>query len=202
MEFSEDRRAGIGVALNEAKLLGIEVDPHRRRAVVTFAVLRLPAEGLPPPDPRVQFVLDPVGRVAASLRQRQSGDQVAQAEPLQLRQLLEVVQSFHGLPVYGWEFLDIGEERFAAWSDGLSLDFRSGDDGLTHTLTLFQDSGARILNIRIWFDTLTIYGPSRAEIFLDEFIAGGRRWWAGLSRGDPRTAGTGIFPDRRPHPGE
>ncbi|MGH2848543.1 MAG: hypothetical protein ACRDL0_21490, partial [Thermoleophilaceae bacterium] len=69
IELTEEQKNGIGVALNEASLVGIEVDQERRWAGVTLAVLTLPPEGGPEPqDPRVKLILSPVGRLAASLR--------------------------------------------------------------------------------------------------------------------------------------
>ena len=61
----EELRNELGVALNEADLLGFEVDPARRIATATFRVLTLPAEGPPPADRRVQMLFRPVGRVPA-----------------------------------------------------------------------------------------------------------------------------------------
>src|SRR6266511_308354 len=68
MELSSEDRAALGVALNEAALLGVEVDRGTRHAAATLAVLSLPMEGPEPEDRRVQLVLESVGRFAASLR--------------------------------------------------------------------------------------------------------------------------------------
>ena len=48
----EEFRTELGVALNEADLLGFEVEERRRIAAATFRVLSLPAEGRPPEDRR------------------------------------------------------------------------------------------------------------------------------------------------------
>ena len=50
MELNEKERTALGVALNEARLLGFEVDTTRRMGAATFQVLTLPEQGPPPQD--------------------------------------------------------------------------------------------------------------------------------------------------------
>src|SRR5262249_30187808 len=161
-------------------------DAKSRAAALTFAVLTLPPDDAPPPDDdRVQVLLGPVGRLAASLRNGRSDDSAAPVEEFALEQLLEVVMSFKGLAVYGWEFIDRPEaDNFTGWSDRLSLDWRSEPGGVTHSLDLFQAGYDRHLDLRIWFDELSVFTPEHEEIALDEFAAGGVRWWDGLYAND------------------
>lgn len=199
MDLTPDKLQGLDIALNEATLVGAEVDPERRIAAVTLALLTLPESGPPPDDPRVQLILQPVGRVAASLRRGRWDDRSAPVEPFALNELLDVVQSFKQGPIYGWEFFDVSsDEGSAIWEDRLSFDERFGDDGNTHTLTLFQETFGqqqdRHLDICIWFDDLTIFGPERQQLDIDEVIAGGKRWWDGLFSGDTRSQEAGIYP--------
>jgi hypothetical protein len=196
MDLSEEQRHDLNVALNEATLIGAEVNPENRVASLTLAVLTLPPDDGPPPeDERVQLVLGPVGRLAGSLRNGRWDDAGAAVEEFALDQLLEVVMSFKGLAVYGWEFVDRPErDNFASWSNRLSLDWRSEPDGVSHTLDLFQDANDRHLDLRIWFDEARVFTPEHEEIALDDFAAGGVRWWDGLYANDPRTAGHGIAP--------
>jgi len=56
MQLTEEERRSIGVALNEARLLGLEVDSDSRVAAATFSVLTLTPEGPSPSDARVQLV--------------------------------------------------------------------------------------------------------------------------------------------------
>lgn len=188
-----DIKAGLGVALNEATLLGAEVSRERRIAAITFAVLSLPEIGPPPQDSRISLVLAPVGRVVASLRNGGWDDPAAAVIPFSLEELLPTIQSFDGLSIYGWEFIDI-EQGYEVWSKRLSLDERLGTDGHAHSITLFQDGHERYLNLRIWFDTLRVFRSDRSEVPIDDFIAAGERWWDGLYAGDPRTQGHGIVP--------
>ncbi len=187
------------LALNEATLVGAEVDPESRIAAVTLALLTLPESGPAPDDPRVQLLLQPVGRVAASLRVGRWDNLAAPVEPFALNELLDIVQSFQQGRIYGWKFFDVPpEDNFAKWEDRLSLDERFGDDGNTHTLALFQETFGqqqdRHLDICIWFDELTIFGPERQQLDIDEVIAGGKRWWDGLFSGDSRSQEAGIYP--------
>jgi len=158
--------------------------------------LDVPADDGPPPaDARVQLILGPVGRLAASLRNGRWDDAHAAVEEFPLDRLLEVVMSFKGPPVYGWEFVDRPEaDKFATWNDRLSLDWRAGPDGMSHTLDLLQEGYDRHLDLRIWFDELRVFTPEHEEISLDDFAPGGVRWWDGLYADDPRTAGHGIAP--------
>jgi hypothetical protein len=195
MKLSEEEKAALGVALNEATLLGFEVDPIRGIAAVTFQVLTLPEQGPPPHDSRVQFLFRPVGRVAASLRNGTWDDFSAEVVPFTIDKLLEVVLGFGGLPIYGWEFFDVHEAQLAYWGNRFSLDWRSGENGVSHSIRVFQEDGFnRYLDLLVWFDDFEIRRPDGIVIPLRDFVTGGKRWWDGLKSGDPRTHGVGIIP--------
>jgi hypothetical protein len=186
----------LNVALNEATLLGAEVETEQRAAAITLSVLSLPEEGPPPEDPRVQLLLHPVGRVCASLRHGRWDDAEAPVEAFRIDELLAVLGRLGRHAVYGWEFFDVPEEKdFARWKDRLSLDWEApGDEGRSHTLVLFQEADEAHLDLCFWFDDLVVHAPSHEEIPLDEFAAGGKRWWDALYAGDQRTADSGIVP--------
>jgi hypothetical protein len=193
----EKLRIELGTALNEADLLGFEVDPIRRIAAGTFRVLTLPENGPSFDDSRVQMILKPVGRVAASLRNGHWDDEGAPTVLFELKNLLNIVQSFEGQPIYGWEFFDVHEKELARWGKRLSLDWRSGSDGLSRSICVFQESGkgpSRHLDLCIWFDEIQIRRSDYTIVSLDEFTSGGRRWWDALFSGDNRTEGHGIVP--------
>lgn len=194
MGLTDDQRTGIDIALDEATVLGFEVDAEGRIAAATFSVFTLPDDGPAPEDRRVQILFMPVGRVIASLRDGRWDDPSAKAIPFSLDELLQVVQSFKGLPIYGADFIDVLDDDAVRWDDRLSLDWVSGDDGRSHSLTVFQDAGDRILYLRIWFDCLEIRSPAGESISLSSFIGGGRRWWDAFHAGDARTSGYGMFP--------
>lgn len=195
MLLSEDQATDLGIALNEAELVGVQVEPQQRVVAVTVSVLSLPADSGPPPaDGRVQLLLHPVGRIAASLRHGHAEDPNAQLEPFDVTRLGEVVASFGQQPISGWSFFDVPDnEDFASWQHLLSLDWRSGPGGMSHTLSLCQAlESTRHLDLRLWFDEMGVYGPDGRRVPLEEFAAGGLRWWEGLFAGDHRTASSGI----------
>jgi len=196
MKPSDEDIHGLGVAFNEATLLGVEVDTNRHICGITLAVLALPSEGPKRDDSRLQIILHPIGRVAASLRHGRWDDDKAQVKPFEVHRLFEVVQSFHGLPIYGWAFIDTPEEAFSKWSKRLSLDWRGDPDIVTHNLTLFQEGGSpdRILDLRIWFQDIAFCRPSGEKVPIATVIDEGKRWWDGLYSGDPRTQDQGIHP--------
>ena len=194
--LSNDLKSALGVALNEASLLGLEFDPDRRLAGATFSVLSLPSsDGPMPADPRVQVLLSDVCRVAASLRGGRWDDAAAPVLPLSVSDLLAVVQSFGGLPVYGWEFFDTGEKELAQWGDRLSLDWKVDESvHCPHSLALFQDGMTRHLDVCLWFEEIEVRAPTGALIPLEDFAAAGKRWWDAFHSHDPRTQGLGLAP--------
>lgn len=188
--LTPERCDALGVALNEATLLGVEIDEAQRGVGVTFSVLTLPKSGPAPSDTRVQFVFQPVGRVIASLRKGSWNDARAEIESFAASEMNAVVQSFGGVPVYGWKFFDVDETE--SWLDQPSFDWGSREDGMQHHLTLFQEGHERHLDLRIWFDRFVICDPYGNQLSIDEFCAGGQRWWKGFNEGDPRTEGQGL----------
>lgn len=183
--------------MDEARILGAEVVAEARLAAITLEVLSLPESGEPPADRRIQLLLSPVGRVAASLRLGAGDDAEAPVEAIELGDLLKVVEGFKGA-IYGVDFFDRDEKEIALWADRLSLDWRSGPDGFSHSLYLFQEGAPRRhLDLCIWFDQVVIKDPLGRVIPIEEFIAGGNRWWEAFRNDDPRTRASGIVPLRK-----
>lgn len=195
MTLTAEQRYALGVALNEAGLLGVEIDEVQRSVCVTFSVFTLPQSGPCPEEAQVQFSFCPVGRLIASLRNGDWNDTDAEIVPIEAKDLPAVVESFNGQPVYGWDFFDVPDgKRKEHWLQQLSLDWKpSGDgSGMSHHVTLFQEGHERHLDIRIYFDRFAICDPDGKELGIDEFSAGGQRWWKALFDGDPRTQGKGL----------
>ena len=173
MEIDDDLRSGLNIALNEASFLNVRVDRERAEVGLLFSVLTLPQQGPEPGDPRVVMRLGKVGRISASLRHGEWDDETADVEPFSLEQLSEVVLSFHGLPIYGWEFIDPAEGSWQRWRDRLSLDETLGAHGTAHHIDLFQAGGTtRHLDLRVWFDDLIVYDMAHDP--LNRGLRGGR----------------------------
>ena len=190
--LTAEEKSGLGIAMTEATLLGAEVNVEERLAAVTLAVFTLPEAGPVPQDRRLQFLLQGVGRVAASLRLGRWDDPTARVEPFTIEQLLPVVQSFGGCAIYGWEFID-RDDDIARWADRLSLDWCAPEVPVSHSVLLFQEGRNRHLDLAIWFQTLRCFTPAMDEVALTDVIAGGKRWWDAFYADDPRTRGLGIM---------
>ena len=145
--LTDKQKSGLNVAFNEARLLGAEVATEDRIAAITLSVLTLPPDGPSPEDPRVQILLYPVGRVAASYRQGHWNDEKANVVPFEIDYLLEIVESFK-TSIYGWKFFD-DQDDYETWRNRSSLDIRLGDDGMSHSLCLFQSEDKRTLDMPI-----------------------------------------------------
>ncbi|WP_067825922.1 hypothetical protein [Nocardia inohanensis] len=187
---------GLSTALSEATCLGIDVDPVAATLRLELDVLTLPADGPPPDDCDVYLVLTGVSRVAASLRRQRWDDLEPVVLPLELEGLHDAVNSFGGGALHGWEFIDLDDNAWNQWRKLLSFDTTIGDGPASHMLEFSQEEGIdpRELDVRVWFDGLTITDKQSNEIPLEEFIAGGVRWWKAHDAGDPRTMRPNIVP--------
>jgi hypothetical protein len=195
MRIEDDTAAALGVALNEAALLGVEYDIEQNVANVTLSVLTLPNDrSAEPADPRRQLIVTSVGRVVAALRESRWDDVSAASLPFRIEDLLNVVQSFGGLPLYGWEFINGDDHGLAHWMRKPSLVLEPKGGSTTNRISLFQDGGNRHLDLWIWFEDLQIRDTDGSPIALSEFTADGKRWWDALHADDPRTKGHGIIP--------
>lgn len=186
---------GLGVAFNEAALFGVELDEEKRRVGVTLSMVCANEDGTLPDDKRVQIILQPVGKLVASLRNGRWDDEKAEIVPFKADELLETIKSFQGLPIYGWEFINCGDNDYNQWSKRASLTFESGTDGLSHTFDLFQEGFERHLDLRIWFDDMKFFSPGGQEIEIEEVIKRGKRGWDQIYSGDKKATNEyAIFP--------
>lgn len=195
MAITENVARGFGSALNEAQWVAARIDPTSARVELGFVVLTLPEHGPEPEDRRRILRLKGVSRVVASYRGGRWDDREAAVLPLEPLRLDSVIEDLGQLPIFGWEFIDAGDEQFRQWKDRLSLDLPCAGSG-THTIDLFQDHGQRILDFRAWFDGVEVRDVEGREIPIQRFIDDGVRWWDALYTGDTRTDGHGIVPSR------
>ncbi len=194
MTLSKEQIARLNTAFDEAALYGAEFDASTRRLGLTLGVVSLNPDGTVPDDRRVVVILSPVGRLWASLRNSRWDDDAAEAIPFTSDQLLETVQSFQALSIYGREFFDCEVSSVARWQNRLSLNFENGTDGRYHTLNLFQDGGNRILDLRIWFDDIAFFTPGYQPISFEDFIAASARAWDALPYDKTIQDIFGIYP--------
>jgi hypothetical protein len=195
VELSDDLRAGLEVALNEADFCDLRINERTGEVQLLMVVLTLPEVGPEPEDRRTVLSCEGVSRVLASLRHGRWDDETAPVEELRLQDLPLTVRSFGSQPIHGWDFLDLPESGNAAWKRQASIDFSVGQGRGEHSIDVFQESVAgppRHLDLRIEFDELTVRDATGESLELEDFAAGGRRWWAALETSDPRVEGHGI----------
>ncbi|MGW4089038.1 hypothetical protein [Nocardia sp. NPDC004750] len=188
--------AGLNIALSEATCLGLAIDEATAELRLDLEVLTLPERGTAAEDYRVQVTFTGVTRVAASLRTQHWDDLEPRVLPLRLEGLDEAIRSFGGGRLHGWEFIDLDDSSWALWSELLSFDTRIGDRESAHVLEFSQEEGIdpRELDVRVWFDGITVYDARGKQIPLADFVAGGARWWRAHDAGDPRASRPGIAP--------
>jgi hypothetical protein len=195
MSFSHELVEGLNIAMNEATCRGLEFDPQRAILGTTFEVLTLPESGPPSQDRRVQILFGTVGRLAARLLVGSQEQPYSTPVRFEAQDLLSISQEYAAMSIYGWQFINQDDSRiFAGWSDRLSLDYRSDGSGMDNTLDLAFVDSMRDFRLRIWFSEILIRNPAGEVVPVEEFIAGGKRWWNAFNNGDPRSEGMGMYP--------
>ncbi|MEV4208687.1 hypothetical protein [Nocardia salmonicida] len=187
---------GLNTALSESTCLGVEVDAAAGRLQLALEVLTLPTDGPAPIDTKVLLTFTGVTRVAASLRIQRWDDVDARVLPLTLDQLDEAIESFGGGGLHGWEFIDLDDSGWTLWSELLSFDTVLDQRIAAHVIEFSQEEGIdpRELDVRVWFDKISVTDTAGREIAMNEFIDGGRRWWDAHATGDARTTKADIAP--------
>ncbi|GGN88582.1 hypothetical protein [Nocardia rhizosphaerihabitans] len=187
---------GLNTALSESTCLGVEVDATAGRLQLALEVLTLPADGPAPTEAKVLLTFTGVTRVAASLRIQRWDDIEARVLPLTLDQLDEAIESFGGGGLHGWEFIDLDDSGWTLWSELLSFDTVLDQRIAAHVIEFSQEEGIdpRELDVRVWFDKITVTDLGGKEIPMAEFIEGGRRWWAAHDSGDARASKADVAP--------
>lgn len=191
MEWTEQLRAGLDVAINEADLSALRINERTGEVHLLFVVLTLPENGPEPDDRRRVLALSGCSRLVATLREagRRGQERIA---ALRLGALPGAVRDFGSQPVSGWEFFDL-EPVVSEAPVSLELDMNRGrgDHSIDLVLSDAFDRHHR-LDFRIEFDELSVFDGDEQQVELDDFVAGGRRWWQALRDGDPRVQDHGI----------
>lgn len=200
MDLTKDQLEGLSLALDESNLLDISVDPILWQATAVFEVLTLPKDELPPKDRIVNFIINRIVRIAASLtKTTDGGSKRLGVLPLTLDKLEETAKSFNGLSIYGADFIQENSiNALPDWFPYVSFDVRNDvADGKIYTFDLFQVTDNRCLDIRIWFQELRLE-KNGESLDMKEFIEDGKRWWEAFNKDSFRTHGYGIIPLKDP----
>lgn len=194
VDLSAGQLHGLNWALSEAVCRGVDVDAADRVVSLSLDVLTLTDAGSTARP--IVVSLTGVGRLAASLRYQLWNDAEPTVERLELDQLSSAVASFGGCRLHGWEFIDLPDSSWTQWGHLLSLDTTLSDAPSAHVLEFTQEEGAspRELDLRIWFDSVSIRSDDGEPITVDDLVAGGVTWWSAHDAGDPRTLSDDIAP--------
>ncbi len=195
MQIDKELRHRIGLALNEATLLGVEFDKEKNLVACSFALVAMDKDGNVPKDNHFLFIFKPVGRFVTSLRNGHWDDKDATIDYFEPNDILTKIKSFNGQSIYGWDFVNCGDEDFNKWKDRLSFDYSTGETiGLANTIDLFQEGFERHIDIRIWFDDFEILTPKYEPVDLEEFLENGKRGWDAVYANNNKMGNFGIIP--------
>lgn len=177
MTFDHHGRAGLNLALREARWLDFRVNPPGSVDLL-FQVRTLHPDGSEPGDSRIVLRLLNTARLAVSLRSGPWNDAEAETIPVLLDDLPRVVRSFEGRPICEREPVDIPYARDEFYGR-LSLHVRLGQGNGRHSLRLLvEGKPTASLNLLIEFDDLDVFDATATRIPLADFIAGAQRWWS------------------------
>ena len=181
--------------MEESRWHAFRFDEAALEAQILLEVLTLPEAGPEPEDRRRILTLHDIGRIVVRLRIGRWNSWRRKIVPVVLGELSDVVRSFGASDIYGLDFIDPPEDVWPLRDRKTSLDQTFPDGSQAHELFLFKgDTSSRGLDLTMWFRDLSIRDCDGREIPAEEFIAGGRRWWAANNRRDPRTMSHGIIP--------
>lgn len=193
--LSKEDKDGIGIALNEATLCGLEFSREKNLVGGTFSVVTVSDDGTVPDDNRVQIIFYDIGKIYASYRDGRWDDKEASVIHFGPENLLHVTEELGVNSIYGWDFIDCNDEKFDSWKSSLSMQYETDKGKTDHTIDLFQEGLKRHLDLRIYFGHMRFFRPDYTEIPLDDFITGGRRAWDSIHAGDRAVQDAyGIYP--------
>jgi hypothetical protein len=198
VQWDEETRGAVEVALNEADVLGIRLEQSGAWCDLLLHVLALPEADPPDPDARRIVRLTSPAQVRVLLRTEQAGpDRYGPAIPL--AGLGAVEDFFASLSwsgsMSGWRFLD-DPSLTRDWParPSLAIDVRPGAG--SHSLFWFSEcgreedgtSGAYCVEGTVAFEDLEVLRADGSPQPLDEFTAGGHRYWEALHSRDERVS--------------
>lgn len=169
---------GLNIALNEATIIGLHPDIKERVVQMNIKPVAIQSDGIIPISNTI--FLRGVGRIAASYKLN-NDDKAMIFSP---RQLSEKMKEFYNEQIYGWEFINNGQDIFDDWKDNLSFDliFDENLETALHTIDLFQEDkfSKKNIDIRIWFKEIRIYDANLDELSIQVFVENGERGWQKL----------------------
>ena len=195
MKINKKLKDRIGIALNEAVLLGVEFDEEKNTVACSFSLISMDKNGNTPIDNRLLFIFNPIGKFVASYRKGYWDDQNAEVIKFEPEKILEIVQSFQGLSIYGWDFINCGDKDFDTWKNRLSFNYSTNvGNGMTNTIDLFQEGFEKHIDIRIWFDDFKILTSEYKPFKIEDFLDNGERGWNAITSNNTKMKKFGVIP--------
>ena len=196
VQLLDQNRDRLGVALNEAEVVGVRLLDEPGAIGVMLHVAALPEFGEIDRDARRTLVLRGVDQVRVMLRLDMAGDGLG--EPIPLSGLDSVDAFFASLSfggsMYGWDFFDRADFT-QDWPSPPSLQLTLSDQHPSHTFDWFMDHCGRVEDgqLRIYliegtvgFNEISIQRATGDDQLLETFIDEGVRWWQAFQDHDPR----------------
>lgn len=215
VQWGEETRGAVEVALNEADVLGVQLERSGAWCDLLLHVVALPEVGPLDRDPLRILRLTSPAQVRVLLRREQPGpDRYGPA--ITLADLDAVEDFFASLSwsgsMYGWEFLD-EPSLTRDWPGRPSLAIEICPGAGSHSLFWFNECGreengsraAYCVEGTVTFEDLEVLRADGTPQRLGEFTADGHRYWEALRGLDERVsveaqrAAQGAMPSWRPY---
>ncbi|HLF77616.1 MAG TPA: hypothetical protein VJB57_09015 [Dehalococcoidia bacterium] len=148
--LSEDMKRVDG-AFYEASLLKFDPDWQQRTVVVRLQVHTC----------KFTLRFTPVGRVLVHYRGRSGKTMKVKQERLPL------LARLNWDSIYPDTFFDQHEQVMTAWGTSPSFEWRTGEDGQSHSFWIFQERRSN-LDILLWFDDLKVFDEDEHELTMAE----------------------------------
>ena len=164
MKFSENIKNGLNVVLNESSICELILNEKDNYLVCKLELLR---EGGNDKPNYANFRLENIKKYIAAYRtDTRNENKIQKFNPNQINLFLK---NFINKDIYGWEFFNIENSNFN-FSE-LSFEYFGNDEfEKFNSLELFQDDFNEDLEIKIWFENLTIFDENNKEINIEELI--------------------------------
>ncbi|NVK66547.1 MAG: hypothetical protein HWE22_18285 [Flavobacteriales bacterium] len=169
----------LDLAFNESTINFVDIG--EKSIEVVFDFISMDSNGEFPNDNRHLIAFNNFGRIALSYKMGSWDNENAKILSIEPNTIKQHFNDLNLDSMYGWEFINLGEEEFTKWSDKLSLDLMKREDWKSlNTIDLFGEQIGTpevTIDIRIWFDEMSIKTVEGKELSLQEFTENAQRGW-------------------------
>lgn len=171
MKISEKLKNGLDIVLNEAAILGLDLNEDENYLSCKLELLQENGSEIPN---YVTLKLENLKRyISAYKTDIQNSKKIIQFHP---NQIAEYLQNFIHKDIYGWEFFNVENSNFNF--DKLSFEYIT-DTNYTNfnSLELFQEGFNDDLEIKIWFERVRFFDEKNNELNIEQLIAQQNKIW-------------------------